>query len=67
MKYSLPVMGAGLAISLATATAVMAGNCDALPKATQLQALLGSAPNIVGPPSEARLEVSSTERVCGEL
>lgn len=50
MKYPLQVMGAVLAIALMTATAVMAGNCDALPKATQLQALLGSAPNIVGPP-----------------
>ncbi len=50
MKYPLQVMGAVLAISLMTATAVMAGNCDALPKDTQLQALLAKAPTIVVPP-----------------
>jgi uncharacterized protein GlcG (DUF336 family) len=48
MKYLVPVVGAILAISLAATTSVMAGNCDALPKETQLQALLASAPGVGG-------------------
>ena len=50
MKYSVSVVGAILAISLATATSVMAGNCDALPKKNELQTLLALAPNLNGPP-----------------
>ncbi len=50
MKDLLRVAGAILALSLMAATQVMAGNCDALPKETQLRNLLASAPNIVGPP-----------------
>ncbi len=48
MRCSVLVVGAILAISLATTTPVMAGNCDALLKETQLQSLLVSAPNVGG-------------------
>src|SRR3954463_12409674 len=50
MKYSASVVGAILAVSLAMVTPVMAGNCDALPKKNELQALLAAAPNLNGPP-----------------
>ena len=48
MKDLLRVAGAILALSLIAATQVMAGNCDALPKKSQLQAFLASAPGVGG-------------------
>jgi uncharacterized protein GlcG (DUF336 family) len=48
MKDLLRIAGTMLAFSLLSATQVMAGNCDALPKKTQLQNFLITAPNVGG-------------------
>ena len=48
MKDLVSVIGMLCAVSLVAATPVMAGNCDAVPKKSELQALLVSAPGVGG-------------------
>lgn len=48
MKYLSRAIGAILTLSLIAATQVMAGNCDAFPKKSQLQNFLVTAPNVGG-------------------